>query len=299
MKIAIAGGTGFVGQHLTKHLIDRGDEVFILTRHPNKHRNKQKITYIGWLNENLNPIAQLPPLDAIINLAGESLFGYWTKSKKDRIYQSRIKATYAIIDMIKEMKYKPAVLINASAVGYFGTSLTETFTESRKESGNDFLAEVTEAWEKTALEANTYGVRTVIARFGVILGTEGALPLMTMPFKWYVGGKIGSGEQWVSWIHITDVIGMILFSLDHPTIDQAFHMTAPSPIKNSKMAEVIAQTLHKPNWLPVPRVAIKTLLGEMSILVESGQKVLPEKAIKSGYSFQYSHIEKALEDLLK
>ncbi|UOQ48831.1 TIGR01777 family oxidoreductase [Gracilibacillus caseinilyticus] len=297
MNIVIAGGTGYVGKNLTTALTNNGHNVYILTRNPDQHHNQEKVTYIGWLNEEYQPEQQLPDIDAIVNLAGDSLFGYWTKTKKDKIFQSRINATYALIDLIKKMNTKPEVLINASAVGYFGTSQDQTFTEFSEEKGNDFLAEVTQAWEQTAVEARSYGVRTVIARLGVILGKEGALPLMAMPFRLFVGGKIGSGKQWVSWIHIDDVVGLILFAIHNKEVNKAFHLTSPQPVQNKALARTLGIVLHRPNWFPTPTFLLKTVLGDMSILVVDGQKVLPEKAMDLGYEFNFPTIEMALNKI--
>ncbi|MDX8047663.1 TIGR01777 family oxidoreductase [Gracilibacillus sp. S3-1-1] len=297
MNIAIAGGTGFIGQHLTRALTARGDMVYILTRSPEKYQNTNNITFIGWLKEGNQPEKQLPKLDGIINLAGDSLFGYWTKAKKDKIYQSRINATYAIIDLIEKLPTKPDVLINASAVGYFGISETNTFTEQSTAIGDDFLAEVTKAWEETALQAQSYGVRTVIARLGIVLGSKGSLPMITLPFHLFIGGRLGSGKQWVSWIHIQDVVRLFLYALDHPSIDRALNLTAPTPVQNKELAQTIATTLHRPNWFAIPSFLLRTLLGEMSMLIISGQKVIPEKARQFGYQFQYETITEALAEI--
>ncbi|UOQ84585.1 TIGR01777 family oxidoreductase [Gracilibacillus salinarum] len=297
MNIAIAGGSGYVGKNLTSALTNNGDNVYILTRNPDQHHNQKKVTYVGWLNEEYQPEKQLPAIDVIVNLAGDSLFGYWTKTKKDKIFQSRINATYALIDLIKKMNTKPEVLINASAVGYFGTSQEQTFTEFSEEKGHDFLAEVTQAWEQTAIEARSYGVRTVIARLGVILGKEGALPLMAMPFRLFIGGKIGSGRQWVSWIHIDDVVGLIRFAMDNKKVNKSFHLTAPQPVQNKQLARTLASVLSRPNWFPTPKFLLQTVLGDMSILVVDGQKVIPEKALDFGYDFHYPTIETALKEI--
>lgn len=297
MKIVITGGTGFVGKHLTEAFISRSDTVYILTRSPEKRQDTERVKYIGWLKPNFSPEKELPAVDAIINLAGDSLFGYWSKSKKEEIYESRMDATHAIINLIKKLPKKPEVLINASAVGYFGTSETKTFTEESDENGDDFLAEVTKSWETAALQARDYGVRTVIARFGVILGREGALPLMALPFRLFIGGKIGSGSQWVSWIHIKDVVGLCLFALDHEKIKDVLHVTAPEPVQNKELSQVLANSLKRPNWLPAPAIMLKMILGDMSILVVKGQKVIPEKALSLGYSFQYPTVDKALADI--
>ncbi|MFC4401503.1 TIGR01777 family oxidoreductase [Gracilibacillus xinjiangensis] len=299
MKIAIAGGTGYVGKHLTKRLAERGDMIYILTRNPAKYKNTDQVSYVGWLTDGSDPAKELPEIDAIVNLAGDSLFGYWTKTKKDRIYQSRINTTYEIYEIIKQLDLKPEVLINASAVGYFGTSKSETFTEEACEPGNDFLSEVTEAWEQTAQQVKAEGVRTVLARFGVILGREGALSLMALPFKLYVGGRIGDGDQWISWVHIDDVVGMIVFAIDNKYVEGPFHVTSPQPVTNQEMTGRLAKILDRPNWLPVPTILLKIILGEMSMLVVKGQKVLPEKALILNYQFKYPTVNSALKEIFK
>ncbi|RCW62841.1 TIGR01777 family oxidoreductase [Saliterribacillus persicus] len=299
MHIAIAGGTGYVGTQLTKALLKRGDDVSILTRSPEKYQNKQNLTYVGWLKSEHDPAKELDEVDAVINLAGDSLFGYWTDEKKKKIVKSRYKATNAIVSLINKMETKPDVLVNVSAVGYFGNSEMDVFTEEEQVPGDDFLANVAKAWEEEAKKANALGVRTVLARLGVVLGKEGALPLMAMPFKLFIGGKIGSGKQWISWIHIEDVVGMILFAIDNDGVDGPLHVTAPEPMQNDQFSQILATVLDRPNWLPVPSIAIKLLLGEMSTLVIDGQHVLPEKAEKNGYHFAYPKLASALKNIYK
>jgi uncharacterized protein len=298
MNILIAGGTGFVGTHLTARLQNNDNQIYILTRNPDKYEETNQVRYIRWLHDEDQPLAHLPTIDAVINLAGDTLFGYWTKSKKDRIYQSRINATYELIELMRQMPVKPNVFINASAIGYYGTSQSLEFTERSPDKGNDFLAEVTEAWEKTALEATSMDIRTVLARFGVIFGEDGALPLMAKPFQYYIGGRIGNGEQWVSWVHIDDVVGLIQFALTEQ-IKGPLNVTAPHPVTNRQLSEQLANVLHRPNYLPVPSFAIKTLLGEMSILITAGQKVLPEKAMQHHYSFNYTNVHDALRSIFR
>ncbi|MRH44654.1 TIGR01777 family protein [Aquibacillus halophilus] len=298
MKIAITGGTGFVGKQLTDELVKQKHDVYILTRSPERHQDTSQVRYVGWLKEEYHPEQELPQLDAIVNLAGDSLFGYWTKTKKDRILSSRIKATENVVDLIKQMEKKPQVLVNASAIGYYGTSTTDSFTENTTASGDDFLAHVTKKWEQTAKAAESYGVRTVYARFGIILGSEGALPMMTMPFKLMVGGKVGTGQQWMSWIHISDVVGLILFAINNNQIEGALNAVAPNPVRNKEFSQMIAKVMHRPYWLPAPSFAMKTVLGDMSMLVLKGQHVIPEKATLQHYSFNYPTLEDALENIL-
>ncbi|WP_407272360.1 TIGR01777 family oxidoreductase [Radiobacillus sp. PE A8.2] len=295
MNIAITGGTGFVGQQLTKQLVKQGHHVYILTRSPEKYTNTSSILFIGWLRDNDQPVAQLPELDAIVNLAGDSLFGYWTKTKKQRIIDSRISATENVLTLINSMDKKPSVLINASAVGFYGTSKTAAFTEKTTVPANDFLATVTTQWEQTARKAEREGIRTVLTRFGVILGNDGALPLMTLPFKLMIGGKVGSGDQWMSWIHIDDVVGLIIHAIHDQTIQGPLNATAPHPVQNKQFSKTLAEVLNRPYWLPAPAFAIRTFLGEMSTLILDGQAVYPEVATDSGYSFKYPKIEQALQ----
>lgn len=298
MKIAIAGGTGLVGSKLTELLIDEGHHVLILTRSPDKYENKENLTYVGWLREGDQPEQEIAGSHGIINLAGESLFGYWTKEKKERILDSRIKATTNIIQLIRSMEQKPDVLVNASAIGYYGTSEDKFFTEKTTETGDDFLAYVTEKWEQTAKQAEADNIRVVYARFGIILGEKGTLPLMAMPFKFFGGGPIGSGEQWLSWVHINDVVRLISFAIRGEKISGPLNITAPNPVRNKDFSSKLAKALHRPNIVKVPSFVIRKTLGEMSILVLEGQAVLPDKAISNGYTFQYPNLERALESIL-
>ncbi|GIO27855.1 TIGR01777 family oxidoreductase [Ornithinibacillus bavariensis] len=293
MNYLLTGGTGFVGKHLVQKLVQNGHQVYILTRTPEKFPNKQNITYIGFENSLL-----LPPIHGIINLAGESLYGYWTKEKKQRIKSSRIKITQKLIDIMNNMKEKPNVFISGSAVGFYGVSEEKIFTEATKKPGKDFLADVVVNWEETAFQAKQLGIRTVYARFGVILGKDGGtFPLMTLPTKLFFGGRIGSGEQWTSWVHIEDVVQMLLFALHNDQLSGAYNITAPYPVRNKEFNQVLAKSLHRPYWFPTPNIFVRIATGEMSQLVLNGQYVLPKKALDYGYSFAYPSLELALKDL--
>ncbi|KGP71629.1 TIGR01777 family oxidoreductase [Pontibacillus yanchengensis] len=299
MRIAITGGTGFVGTHLTRQLASEGHDLYILTRSPDKHPNTERVTYVGWLKEGMKPEKNLPELDAIVNLAGENLnSSRWTEETKKSIMNSRIEATESVLDLIKNMEQTTKVLVNASAVGFYGTSETETFTENTTTPGNDFLAKVTTEWEERAQKAELFGVRTVYLRFGVILGEEGALPKMAIPYKMYAGGPVGNGEQWMSWIHIRDIIGLIEFSIKNDKATGPINATAPNPKRNKELGKSIAKVLNKPHWLPAPSPALKLALGEMSTLLLQGQYVYPQKALELGYQFEYPELEPALKDIL-
>ncbi|WP_188456819.1 TIGR01777 family oxidoreductase [Virgibacillus oceani] len=293
MNILITGGTGFVGGHLTKELTKQNHHVYILTRSPDKHTNTNLITFIGYEHD----INTLPVIDKVINLAGDSLFGYWSKKKKETILSSRIETTQTVIDFMKQMNSKPSTFINGSAVGYYGTSEDLIFTEDTTNPGDDFLASVVVKWEKTASQASDMGIRTVYARFGVILGEEGALPYMCLPVKLFAGGKIGDGEQWVSWVHIEDVVQLILFCLNNDYIEGPVNITSPNPNRNKEFTKTLANILKRPYWLPAPAPIIRTVIGEMSLLITKGQYVLPKKAESNNYQFVYPYLEDALRQI--
>ncbi|MDQ0156193.1 TIGR01777 family oxidoreductase [Robertmurraya andreesenii] len=297
MRIAIAGGTGFVGKALTKRLLDLGHELFILTRNPPKN-NVQNLTYVKWLVEGSEPVSQLHQIDIVINLAGESINTRWTETGKNKILTSRLEATEAIISILRRLEQKPKALINASAIGYYGTSFTETFTEETGKSGKDFLATTVRQWEEKASEASMLGIRTCYCRFGIILDKEeGALPRMALPYKLFVGGTVGTGEQWMSWIHIDDVVNALLFIIEHETISGPVNFTSPHPIRMKELGRAVGRALRRPHWIPAPSFALKIALGEMSILVLEGQQVIPEQLQKYGYPFQYTQIDEALKDI--
>ncbi|WP_026690870.1 TIGR01777 family oxidoreductase [Alteribacter aurantiacus] len=301
MKIAIAGGSGFIGTALTDRLVSEGHSVFILTRDKSNKPEKNGVTFVEWLKDGTHPEQELDGTDAFVNLAGENLnSGRWTDEKKKQIMDSRIEATRSVMDVIKKVDQKPEVLVNASAVGYYGTSFTETFTEKHIESGDDFLAEVVKRWEEEASHAQKESVRVAYMRFGVVLDEEeGALQKMLTPFKLFAGGPLGTGKQWMSWVHIDDVVGSIVFAIENREVSGPVNVTAPTPVQMKDFGKTLADVLNRPYWLPAPSIALKTLLGDMSVLVLEGQKVLPEKLERHEYSFEYKELKPALEDLLK
>ncbi|RTR26169.1 TIGR01777 family protein [Robertmurraya yapensis] len=290
MKIVIAGGTGFVGKALTKRLIDKGHKVIILTRKGSQTGGNP--TFHQWLTGGSS--SSIQDIDVMINLAGESLSsGRWTTARKERILSSRIEATEAVLALMKNNP--PKTFINASAIGYYGTSLTETFTEEYKAAGTDFLATTVKNWEELALQSTT---RTILCRFGIILDkTEGALPRMALPYKFFAGGTVGDGKQWMSWIHIQDVVEAILFLMEHEEIVGPVNFTAPNPISMKELGQAIGKALERPHWIPAPSLALKMALGEMSLLVLEGQRVLPEKLQQAGYRFLYEKIDEALANI--
>ncbi|MDT3494137.1 TIGR01777 family oxidoreductase [Bacillus toyonensis] len=297
MKIAISGGTGFIGKYLSTFFIQKGYTVYILTRKNKIETSNPNLQYVQWTPD--LPTFPLSSIDIVINLAGESINSRWTKKQKEAILNSRLQATRGLIKQLQALSTKPHTFINASAIGYYGTSETESFTEQQETPGNDFLAKTVFLWEQEACKARSLGIRTIYARFGVILGADGgALPKMLLPYQFYIGGTIGSGNQWLSWIHIDDVVRMIDFIIHKKEINGPLNITAPLPIRMKEFGETMATIMRKPHWLPVPSFMLHALLGEMSILVLEGQHVLPSKAIEHGYQYTFPAIDHALQNIL-
>jgi len=302
MKIAILGGSGFIGKELAKHLIDLGYEVEIWSRNPERSGSitdavaTSSIAVKKWP---LDRSKDYQDIEVVVNLAGETINQRWTKQAKQRILSSRVETTRSVIEEIQAGTISPKVLINASAVGFYDTSVDQSFTEEDGP-GDDFLAQVTSAWEQEADKAKEYGVRVVKTRFGVVLGKgDGALPRMILPYKLFAGGPVGSGKQWVAWIHSRDIVGLIQFAIENPSIEGALNCTAPQTVQMNQFGHIVGKVMKRPHWLPVPSFALKILLGEMSDLVLKGQRVTPEKALKGGYNFTHPELESALEVLLK
>ncbi|OON71254.1 TIGR01777 family protein [Klebsiella pneumoniae] len=295
--MAISGVTGFIGTSLFSIIIQKVYTVYILTRKKTTETSHPTLQYVQWTTD----LATFPlsSIDVVINLAGESINSRWTKKQKKIILNSRIQTTKGLIKQLQALPAKPHTFINASAIGYYGTSETESFTEQHVTPGNDFLANTVYSWEQEASKARSLGIRTIYARFGVILGPDGgALPKMLLPYQFYIGGTVGSGKQWLSWIHIDDVASMIDFIIHKKEIDGPLNITAPEPIRMKEFGETIATIMKKPHWLPVPSFMLHALLGEMSILVLEGQHVLPSKAIEHGYQYTFPTIDHALQNIL-
>lgn len=323
MKIAIAGGTGFVGTKLTTLLQNKGHDIIILTRNKNIPSNnpnttsrnpaneknvpqtqpapiQKDATYVNWLTEDAQPEKHLHNTDIFINLAGVSINkGRWTESHQQKIYTSRMQATDELIRIIQAMPDKPTTLINASAIGIYPTSQNTTYTEASTTAPNDFLGRTVSAWEQKAKQAEKRGIRTCLMRFGVVLGTHnGALPLMALPYKLFAGGTVGSGNQWLSWVHINDVARAITFAINNEHISGPINVSAPNPLRMKEFGKTIATVLRRPHWIPAPSLAMKLALGKKSKLVLEGQHVKPTVLTDAGFKFSYPTLQPALEDLL-
>jgi uncharacterized protein (TIGR01777 family) len=234
--------------------------------------------------------------DAVVHLAGEPVAQRWSAAVRRRIVESRVEGTRGLIAAMRP--HRPNVLVSASAVGYYGSRGEEVLTEHIAV-GTDFLSEVSAAWEREAVEAEKFGVRVVRLRIGVVLGAGGgALAKMVTPFRLCMGGKVGSGKQWMSWIHLDDLCKMILFALGESTLRGVLNATSPHPVTNVEFTRALARTLHRPAVLPVPSLALRLMFGEMSQVLLASQRAVPEAALRAGFEFQYPDVAAALVQIL-
>lgn len=302
MHVIISGGTGLIGRALAAELAAGGHQITILSRSAERPAGlPANIQMHAWDARTAAGWGHLvETTDAIINLAGANLSEKrWTAEQKERIRASRINAGAAIVEAIKRAARKPSLLLQASATGYYGPQQSEPPAETAAP-GNDFLARVCLDWEAATAPVETLGVRRIILRTGVVLSTEpgGALAKMVLPFRFFVGGPLGNGQQWFPWIHLADEVAAIRFLLEHPTAAGPFNLGAPQPLTNAQFSRAIGQTLRRPSWLPVPAPALKLLFGEMSTVLLTGQRALPAKLLELGFEFKYSSAQTALKNLL-
>lgn len=305
MKVLITGGTGLIGSVVTKRLISMGHEVVLLTRISSKPKdglNKPGVSLVkyAYKQESIIPGSLLKDIDGIINMAGEPIFtGRWNAEKMKKIRESRINITRQLVDAISRLNdKKPAVLVNASAVGYYGPSDETELTEERP-AGNVFLARVCKQWEEEALRASTLGVRTVVLRTGIVLDKEGgALAKMIPPFKFFMGGPIGTGRQFFSWIHRDDMTELYVSSLMDNGFSGPINATAPNPVTMAELSKTIARILKRPSWLKIPAFLAKLLIGGSAQVVVTGQRVIPARLSGLGFTFKYKNIEEALKACL-
>src|SRR5919106_2956653 len=299
MKVVIAGGSGFIGSMLVQRLCERGDSLTLLSRKPAPSRGTSSMRWQAWQPGVPGAWeAEIDGADGVVNLAGEGIAAKrWTERQKELIRSSRIDTTCAIVGAMAKAKAKPKFLINASAVGYYGACGDEMLTE-KSTPGTDYLAQVCVSWEREARKAQDYGVRVVLLRTGIVLGkNKGALAKMVKPFQFFVGGPLGSGQQWMPWIHIEDEVNLILFLAENENSRGPFNATAPNPVKMEEFCKALAKVLKRPSWASVPASVLTLVLGEMADMLLAGQRALPEAARKLGYNFKYSIITEALESL--
>jgi uncharacterized protein len=301
MKILCTGSTGFVGAGLIPALRKKGHSVVLLSRRREGGKSADPdLRSVTWNGRDTGAWArEVDGADAVVNFAGEPLDRKrWTKEQKQRIVDSRVNATRAVVRAIREASGKPEVLINASGVGFYGDTGDALVTEESPP-GKDFLAETCVRWEEEAWAAETCGVRTVVLRSGPALDREGgALPKLVTPFKLYGGGPLGSGKQWFPWVHRDDLVSVILTALDNRSYSGPINVAAPESVTNKQFCKALGKVLHRPCWFPVPKATLTVALGEMSEMVLTGQHIVPAKLKKLGYAFLYPKLEPALNEIL-
>jgi len=297
MRIAIAGGTGFLGEPLVRRLVARGDDVAVLSRSASRVRAGRGVQWDGksqgaWSSEVANA-------DVIINLAGENVGeGRWTDERKKRLVASRLDATNAIVEALRSAPGKSRVLVQASAIGYYGPRGDEMLDESGSR-GRGFLAELVEKWENAARPAEAFA-RVVFSRFGVVLAPDGgALKKMLLPFKLGGGGPIGDGKQWMSWVDRDDALRFVEWAIDTPTARGIYNVTAPEPVRNRDFARALGRALHRPSFMPAPAFALRVAFGEMADeMLLGGQRVVPHHAQSDGFAFEHASLDAAFARLL-
>jgi uncharacterized protein (TIGR01777 family) len=306
MRVFVMGGTGLVGSRLLERLRQRKDDIVLLSRRPEAAR--EKLAGAGTVVEG-DPMtagpwtAQAAACDAAINLVGEGIFNRrWSEDFKKLLYDSRIRSTEHVAQALaknpRTTSGSPKFLVNASAIGYYGPRSDEELTEDSLP-GDDFLARLCIDWEKAARSAEPAGVRVAVVRVGVVLDRQGgALRQMLKPFKMFVGGPVGSGKQWVSWVHHQDLVGLLLLALENPEARGALNGTAPAPVTNKSLSKALGRALHRPSFMPTPKLMLRVALGGVAGLVTTGQRVLPRRAEALGYWFRFPDIDAALADIL-
>jgi uncharacterized protein (TIGR01777 family) len=302
MQIILAGGSGFLGTALTQALTRDGHDVAVLTRQsPAAVPPQPRVTHLSWKPDGTaGPwAAALDGADAVVNLAGESIAARrWSDRQKQEIRDSRLRATASLTAAIRQAARTPRVLVSGSAVGYYGDRGDETITESSAP-GRDYLAGVAEAWEAAANQVADR-TRVALVRTGIVLDRKGgALAKMLPPFQMFVGGPLGSGRQYMPWIHKEDWVRMVTWAITHEGARGALNATSPAPVTNAEFSKALGRALHRPSLLPAPAFALRLMLGEMAdALLLGGQRALPVRATDLGFSFRYSNIDDALSNVL-
>jgi len=299
MKLVITGATGLIGSALVDRLWNQFHSLVLLSRRPPTEIGVAKKEWFAWTPGASGEWEKtIDGADGVINLAGEPIAGKrWSDAQKQKLRLSRIDSTRSLVSAIAKAQNKPKFLLNASAVGYYGPHGDETITESTPP-GSDFLARLCADWEAEAKKAEAHGIRVAIVRTGIVLARgQGALKKMVPPFKMYLGGPLGSGNQWMPWIHIEDEIGLLVFLMENENARGAFNATAPNPVTMEEFARALGQALNRPSWVSVPPSVLALMVGEMADVLLAGQRAVPEAALKLGYVFKNPTIVGALEAL--
>jgi uncharacterized protein (TIGR01777 family) len=298
MRILLTGGTGLIGRSLCRHWAAQGHELIVWSRHPQG---------VPGLCSGARGVASLQalegsgPLDAVVNLAGAPIADRpWTSARRKLLWSSRVELTRQLVDWTGLQAIKPKVLLSGSAVGWYGDCGEQALDESSTPGPADFGAQMCQAWEQEAARAAQFGVRVTLLRTAPVLAPEGGmLARLRLPYSLGLGGRMGSGRQWMPWIHLDDEVGLIDHLLQHEACSGAFNACAPEPVRNADFSQALARALHRPAVLPAPAWALKLALGEMSVLLLGGQRVTPERALESGYQFRFAQLDDALASLLR
>ncbi len=307
MRVVITGGTGLIGRALAASLAGDGHEVILLSRSPGNAVNlPDGVSAVYWDAATAEGWGELVDgAGAVVNLAGASIGGKglldvrWTPSRKRHIYESRINAGQAVMEAIKAADNRPEVLIQASAIGYYGTATGDEALTEQAGAGNDYVASICRDWETVNGPVEKMGVRRVVIRTGLVLSTRGgALPRMMLPFHFFAGGPIGSGQQWYSWIHLADQIGAMRFLLANEEAEGVFNLTAPNPVRNAELGQALGRAMSRPSFLPIPAFAFRLAFGEAADILLEGQRVVPQRLQEMGFAFEHPEIEPALRDIL-
>lgn len=299
MQILITGGTGFIGKTLCRQLLQRGHQLTVFSRQPPERVR-------GFCGESVMPVSSLKELssrsvfDAVVNLAGEPIAAKrWTEARKRLLWNSRVGLTSALVDFIAAVETKPKVIVSGSAVGYYGNR-GDALLDEDSDGSDDFSHRLCAAWEEAASRATGHGIRVCLLRTGLVIGRNGGFLQQLLPlFKWGLDGRIGSGRQWMSWVHLDDHVAITEYLLDNAHLDGVFNATAPNPVTNREFTECLARVLKRPALLPVPATALHLALGELAELLLGGQRVVPRRLLNERFRFQYERLEEALRDAVE
>jgi uncharacterized protein len=300
MRVLVVGGSGLIGRALVSSLAEDSHQAVVLSRRPDTTAGlPQGVRAVGWDGRTLGAwVDELAGADAVVQLAGESIFGRWTAAKKARLLSSRVDSSRLLAEAFAAVRRRPAVLLQGSAVGIYGDRGDEEVDEETPP-GDDFLAGLAVAWEAASAAVEQLGVRRPLARTGVVLAREGgALPKLRLAHSLFAGGPLGSGRQWMPWIHIADEVGALRFLLEHPQATGPFTLVAPEPVRNRDLGRAVGRALHRPSRMPAPAFAVRLLLGELADAMLSGQRAMPLRLQSLGYRFRFPTLALALQDLL-
>jgi uncharacterized protein (TIGR01777 family) len=299
VKIVLAGGSGFLGRYLHGRLAAARHEVVVLTRAASSGGDNRSVAWRPDGTANAVWAAALADADVVINLAGANIGDKrWTSSRKAEIRDSRILATRSLVEAVRQANRTPPVFISASAVGFYGDT-GDTIVEETHPPGSDFLATVCVAWETEARAAEALDCRVVLARSGLVLGRGGVLPRMMLPFRFFAGGPLGSGRQYMSWIHVDDWASLFMWAIERRDVAGALNVSAPNPVTNAAFASAVGRVLQRPSWLRVPVAALRIAAGEIAETLLTGQRVIPKRALDHGFSFSHPEVTEAISDVTR